>query len=154
MIQIFHKVTIEVEKEKVYRAISNIEEMKKWWVRKAELEGEGNVGSKYKFYYGESEFYNIIEVKKLEDGKKVVWEVLENKSPTPEGDVWKGTEIEFDLEEKKLKRLEGKTVTILRFKHKDWTGEEDDFYADCNFHWAFFLGSLKSYLEKGQGTPM
>jgi uncharacterized protein YndB with AHSA1/START domain len=154
MVQIIHKVTIEVEKEKVYSAISKDGEMKNWWVKKQELEGDGGVGSKYKFYYGESEFYNVMEVVELEEGKKVVWKVLENKSPTDEGEVWIGTTIEFDLEEKPLERLQGKTVTLLRFKHKNWKGEEDDFYADCNFHWAYFLTSLKNYLEKGKGAPM
>jgi hypothetical protein len=28
-----------------------------------------------------------------------------------------------------------------------------DFYANCNFHWGFYLQSLKDFCESGKGKP-
>ena len=42
--------------------------------------------------------------------------------------------------------------TILRFTHGNWR-ESTDFFASCNYHWGYYLRSLKLLLETGEGTP-
>ena len=48
--------------------------------------------------------------------------------------MWIGTTNEFELEEKKLERLGGKTVTILLFKRVGWPKGSGDTkaFAECN----------------------
>jgi hypothetical protein len=35
---------------------------------------------------------------------------------------------------------------------KNWR-EPTDFFASCNYHWGYYLRSLKLLLETGEGTP-
>ena len=42
--------------------------------------------------------------------------------------------------------------TVVLFTHADWR-EPVEFMAHCSARWAYFLLSLKSYLEIGKGTP-
>lgn len=53
--------------------------------------------------------------------------------------------ISFDIEEKN-----GKSFITLR--HMNWK-EVTPFYRSCNYNWAIFLYSLKSYCEDGNGIP-
>jgi hypothetical protein len=41
---------------------------------------------------------------------------------------------------------------IRRFAHSGWR-TVTDMFAACNYDWAQFLASLKSYCETGTGTP-
>ena len=58
---------------------------------------------------------------------------------------WVNTKISFSLESKENK-------TILRFAQRDWK-EATEFYESCNFHWGYFMQSLKMLCETGEGTP-
>ena len=60
-------------------------------------------------------------------------------------DEWVGTKITFDLTHKD-------DETVVLFTHADWR-EPVEFMAHCSARWAYFLLSLKSYLETGKGTP-
>ena len=44
-------------------------------------------------------------------------------------------------------------MTAIHFSHTGFK-KADDFYAECNTRWGFFLFSLKDYLEKGKGMPV
>ena len=58
---------------------------------------------------------------------------------------WVGTKLTFDLAPKG-------DETVVLFTHADWR-EPVEFMAHCSARWAYFLLSLKSYLETGKGTP-
>ena len=154
MARILHKVTIEVPSNKVYKALTDVKELKKWFSKSTSIEGKG-VGSKIKFGFGPG--YQIMEVMELKENKKVVWKVIESKGPNDEMHeqmkAWDDTLIIFDLEGKKLERLEGKEVTVLHFKHEDLP-KEDAYFADCNYYWASFLTSLKNVAEGKKGSVM
>jgi len=62
------------------------------------------------------------------------------------GSGWDGTDIIFSLEQLDDGR------TIVRFDHTKWN-EVSDHLRDCSVSWAYFLESLKQYLETGVGTP-
>lgn len=78
-----------------------------------------------------------MKVAELEENKRVRWECM---ASDPE---WTGTSISFDLSEKN-------GVTSLVLKHQNWR-ELTEFYRACNYNWAMFLYSLKSYCEDGKG---
>jgi len=67
----------------------------------------------------------------LQPNKRVEWECLVGDKE------WIGTKLIFELEEKD-------NETILRFTHSNWKAETD-FFASCNFQWAYYLVSLKQY---------
>jgi len=58
---------------------------------------------------------------------------------------WIGTEIAFALE------TQG-DGTMLRFRHSGWK-EGIDFMGHCSAKWAYYMFSLKGYVEAGTGTP-
>ena len=60
-------------------------------------------------------------------------------------DEWVGTKLAFDL-------TATDDETVVLFTHADWR-EPSEFMAHCSARWAYFLLSLKSYLETGKGTP-
>ena len=86
----------------------------------------------------------------------VSWDVVESSGKMEGSELWKGTKISFELEEKQLERLEGKTVTVLMFKHEGFKEGFDDTkqFAEINWHWAFFLLSLKNVAEGKPGMSM
>lgn len=61
------------------------------------------------------------------------------------GSGWENTDIRFELESIGSR-------TLVRFDHTGWR-EITDHFRDCSMSWAYFLESLKLYLETGKGTP-
>jgi activator of HSP90 ATPase len=154
MARILHKVTLEAPSSESYKALTDVSEIGKWFSKNTS--GEGNVvGGKIKIEFGPG--FHIFEVIELEENKKVVWKVVESKGPNDQMHeqmkIWDDTIITYNLVEKQLERLEGKTVTVMHFEH-DGFPDEGDFFADCNFHWAYFLHSLKNLLEGKEAWPM
>ena len=62
-----------------------------------------------------------------------------------EGSGWENTLIRFELE-----AIDNRT--LVRLDHVGWRDVSDHF-RDCSMSWAYFLESLKLYLETGKGTP-
>jgi len=135
MTAIRHNVTVKVEPEKVFNAITTQQGLERWWAKQTTARPE--VGFVNVFTFGK--FRNEMKVSKLIPNKKVEWECINSI------EEWIGTTISFDLEEK-----DGRT--ILRFSHSGWRAVTDTF-AGCNYDWALFMKSLKSLCETGAGTP-
>jgi uncharacterized protein YndB with AHSA1/START domain len=135
MTDLKHKLTINATPEIVYSAITTQQGLENWWAKQTVAKSE--VGFVNIFTFGTAK--NEIKVAELDPEKKVVWNVINS------AEEWNGTNISFDLEEKNGK-------TILRFNHTGWRSITD-FYAECNYAWANFMTSLKSYCETGTGSP-
>ena len=94
-------------------------------------------------------------------GSSVVWfdsvtmtitEIIEGHSVrlrVVSGGGWDGTELHFSVE---LEEAGHKGKSILRFDHTGWDSVTDHF-RDCSVSWAYFLESLRLFLETGVGTP-
>lgn len=82
---------------------------------------------------------DLMEVTLLEKDRRIAWLCLQSDPQ------WIGTTISFDLSEE-----QGKTT--VRMKQDGWK-ELTDFYRYCNYHWGWFLYSLKCYCEDGRGIP-
>ena len=134
---IFHILKIKVpDPEKVYEALTTSRGLAAWWTTKAEAIPEINTMATFHF---EGKYQKSMRVVELLPDRRVLWECMEGH---PE---WLGTTIAFEIEP-----VAGGTQ--LKFYHAGWE-EETDLYANCNYHWALFLNSLKSYLETGKGCP-
>ncbi len=136
MASIKHYLLIKAPPEKVYKALTSTEGLRGWWTLEAKTDEQ--VGGVAEFIFGEH-YHDKMRIINLEPDKKVEWECFEDDKE------WIGTTFTFDLEEK-----DGDT--ILRFTHDNWK-EETDFFASCNYHWGYYMQSLKQYCESGSGTP-
>lgn len=138
MPDIRHRVVVSASPESVYDAIATTEGISEWWTRDG-VRGESSEGSRVRFYFGQLEPAAVIEVTRLSPHDHVGWSCVEG------ADEWVGTELSFDLT-----RTDDETVVL--FTHADWR-EATEFMAHCSARWAYFLLSLKQYLETGKGTP-
>jgi uncharacterized protein YndB with AHSA1/START domain len=135
MTAIRHNVVIKATPDKVYQAITTRQGIESWWCKQTTAKPE--VGFVNVFIFGK--FRNEMKVTDLVPDKRAEWECIQSI------DEWMDTRISFDLEEK-----DGKT--ILRFTHGAWRAVTDTF-AGCNYDWALFMKSLKSFCETGKGEP-
>ena len=135
MIDIKHKLVIKTLPDVVYNAVTTQQGLESWWAKETEAKPE--VGFINVFTFGTVR--NEMQITALTKNKLAEWKVIVSI------DEWVGTTLLFDLEEK-----DGKTV--LRFAHAGWKAATDT-YAECNYAWARFMTSLKSYCETGTGTP-
>lgn len=130
-----HLIDINVQPSVVYRALTTKEGLAEVWT--SELSVVPVVGHLNEFRFGSD--VDKIKVTALKENERVAWEVIDSD---PE---WIGTTISFDLRENN-----GRTIVTL--KQEKWRAVTDMFRY-CNYHWGFFLYSLKSYCEDGKGIP-
>jgi len=135
MPSIEHLNTIKVPASKVYEALTSQEGLAEVWT--TELTVKPQEGFTNEFHFGND--IDKMQITKLEPGKWVEWLCVQSDPQ------WVGTVISFDLSE-------DKGVTTVVLKHDGWK-EVTDFYRFCNYHWGWFLYSLKNYCEEGVGFP-
>lgn len=131
-----HFLLIKTPPENVYKSLTTTKGVRGWWTLESKTEGE--IGGFADFKFGDKYFVKM-KIVDLKPNRKVEWECLEGDKE------WIGTTFSFELE-----RKDG--GTILRFVHDKWK-EETDFFASCNYHWGYYLRSIKLYCETGNGTP-
>lgn len=141
MADITHRLGFKSSAADVYKNISTIDGLSKWWT--SETSGVSKVGEKITFTFKNASAEVIgemvMKVIALEKDKSVRWEVLEG----PED--WIGTHIGFDLSVQ-----DG--MVILLFGHRGWK-EVSESQAHCSMKWAIFLLSLKDLVLTGKGQP-
>ena len=138
MPDIRHRVAISAPLESVYDAVATTDGISEWWTRGG-VRGESREGSRIQFFFGQPEPAAVMEVTRLSPNELVSWSCVEG------ADEWVGTELSFDV-------THADDETVVLFTHADWRGPTE-FMAHCSARWAYFLLSLKSYLETGKGTP-
>ena len=138
MPDIRHRVVMTAPFEHVYEAVATAEGVGAWWTRDG-VRGDAAVGGRLQFYFGQPEPAAVMEVTVLDPGGRVQWSCVDG------ADEWIGTTLTFDL-------TRDEDATVVLFSHADWR-EPTEFMAHCSARWAYFLLSLKAYLETGTGTP-
>ena len=136
MAEIRHLVVIDAPVDTVYRAITEQSGLAGWWTK--ETIAQPVVGSIAEFRFGDR-YHDTMRIVALEERRRVEWECLEGD------EEWVGTTFVFSLEPKGHQ-------TTLRFSHGNWRSMSD-FFAHCNYHWGFYMRSLKSFCESGTGEP-
>lgn len=137
MADILHLVGIQDTREKIYAALTETAGMQKWWSQHSEAEPKVGSLATIGFYGGMVEFK--MRVKELEPDSKIVWAV---EAGPPE---WDNTTVTWTLSD-------GPGQSMLHLAHSGFASTEGEF-ANLNFNWAWYLVSLKFYLEKGKGMP-
>ena len=137
MSDILQEVTIEASPEKVFNAITHQDELAQWWTK--HVTAEPGIGSIAEFRFDNGAVVFKMEIAELDAGKRVHWIVREGPPH------WEGTTVTWDLSPIK-------NGTHLLFGHHGFA-TVDTAYEQTRGGWEFFLGSLKSYLETGKGTP-
>jgi len=141
MVDIRHRVAIAAPAEKVYDAVATADGLSQWWTRDG-VRGTSQVGSRLGFFFGTPQpaaVMQVTELTALAPARRVGWRCVAG------ADDWVATTVTFDVREQ-----DGTTVVL--FGHDGWR-EQSEFMAHCSARWAYFLLSLKSYLETGTGTP-
>jgi uncharacterized protein YndB with AHSA1/START domain len=138
MPDIRHRVAISAPLERVYEAVATKDGISEWWTRDG-VRGTSSEGSRIQFYFGGPEPAAVMEVIRLTPYDQVKWSCADGAVE------WVGTGLSFDL-------AHADDETVVLFAHADWR-EPTEFMAHCSARWAYFLLSLKSYLETGKGTP-
>jgi len=136
MPDIKHYLVIKSTPQKIYQALTTKTGIASWWTPQTEI--GSNINDTNIFDFGDR-YHNEMKIIDLQPDKQVEWKCFVGDKE------WIGTNLVFELEEKD-------NETVLRFTHGNWK-EETDFYASCNFQWAYYLVSLKQYCETGTGTP-
>jgi uncharacterized protein YndB with AHSA1/START domain len=136
MADIRHYLVINAPAEKVYKAVTEQEGLRGWWTQETEAAPEENSVAEFRF--GER-YHNRMRVTRLEANRRVEWKCEQGD------EEWIDTRFTFDIEARG-------DQSVLRFTHGDWR-EATDFFASCNYHWGYYMRSLKQFCESGQGTP-
>jgi uncharacterized protein YndB with AHSA1/START domain len=139
MPDILHLVRIRANPERVYEALTTTAGVRGWWTRDADLDATVGGSGTFRFYGGHG--VTIVRLDELVPARRVAWSVQSANAP---GD-WTGTTIAFDL------RAED-DVTVLAFAHRGFA-QPSEGYAQVNTGWAYFLVSLRQYVETGSGGP-
>jgi uncharacterized protein YndB with AHSA1/START domain len=117
---------------KVYEALTTEKGLAEVWTKNLRVKPE--LGFVNEFDFKDNYATKIVA---LEENRRIEWECI---ATDPE---WVGTTVSFELEEKN-------GVTCVWFGHRKWRALTE-FYRMCNYNWAMFLYSLKSYCEDGKG---
>ena len=131
-----HYLIVRSTPEKIYNALTTKEGAANWWTAQTEIGSK--VGDVNIFNFDE-QYHNKMQIVGLLLNEKVEWKCLEGDKE------WIGTTFTFQIEKQK-------DHSVLRFTHGNWQ-EETDFFASCNYHWGYYMRSLKLYCETGEGTP-
>lgn len=139
MPDIMHIVEIEAPPERVFEALTRVEDIRQWWTREADLDPRVDGSGELRFYDGRD--VTQFQIKALERPLRLVWAITASNAPGG----WGKTTITFGLERKGA-------CTTLRFAHRGFAAESDGF-ALVSTGWAYYLVSLKKHVECGHGAP-
>ena len=133
---IYHDLFIQKDRETIFRAVSDPDELIRWWP--LECAGQPLAGNMYRFYFGPEYDWEAI-VLNVVPGKHIAYRM------TRSDDDWDQTVFAFDLEDR-----EG--GTWVSFYHKGWPLCNEHFKRS-SFCWALLLQGLKNLVEKGIVVP-
>jgi len=140
MPDIIRELTVAAAPQRVWDALTQPEEIGHWWTNDLNVTPE--VGSLAEVRFGEwGEFVLRFEIAELEQNENVHWMTRQG----PSTGHWKGTSVTW-----RLTPVHGGTQVV--FTHSGFA-QADRRYEITRAWWEHFLGSLKSYLETGKGTP-
>lgn len=134
-------ITVAATPQKAFDAISDVAG---WWGR---ITGStAAVGDEF-VYLVPDVHYCGFRVADIVPARRIVWLVTGSYlAPMTDTQEWTGTSVRFDIDETD----EGARIV---FTHEGLK-PEDECYDLCSNSWGTFVnGSLKAFIETGQGTP-
>ncbi|MDB5533841.1 MAG: Aha1 domain protein [Hyphomicrobiales bacterium] len=140
MPDIMHLLAVKAPADKVYDAITTPDGVRNWWTRTADLATKVGGTGAFRFpHYGPSSETQV-RIDDLQRPARVAWSVLSSFHPE-----WRDTTIAFDM-------AENGDATRIAFAHRGFK-EANEAYALFTTGWAYYLVSLKRYVEIGEGGP-
>jgi uncharacterized protein YndB with AHSA1/START domain len=139
MAAILKELTIQATPRRVWDALTKPDEIARWWTDDLRVTPE--VGTLAEFRFSQGTFVIQFEVAELDEESNVAWITRQG----PSTGHWTGTNVTWQLEPVH-------NGTKLVFNHDNFA-QADRRYEITRAWWEHFLGSLKSYLETGHGTP-
>lgn len=136
MAAIVEERTIAATPERVFTALTRAEEIVNWWSSEATIKPTVGTLAAFGFKNGAVLQFEITE---LDTDKKV--SLISRQGPPQ----WAGTSVTWQLTP-----AQNGTRAVLTH---DRFAQVDEVYEKTRKNWQYFLDSLKSYLETGQGTP-
>ena len=128
---IHHLLHINSPIDKVFTALTSIEELKLWYT--TEVQGSSKLNEIIEFKFGGVDFHT--KVIELVANEKIVMECVATSLPLV------GQKVTYELDQNDEK-------TRVRFS-QDGFDELDDFYANMNFSASKYLESLRQYCQNG-----
>lgn len=134
---------VDQSPKEAYNAINNVDA---WW--QGEIKGKSNKINDEFTYRMDDIHFSIQKVIELIPNKKVAWLVTDSKLAfTKNKSEWTGTEIVFEISEKKNK-------TEVCFTHKGLV-PKCECYGDCSNAWTQLVQkSLVSLITTGKGKKV
>lgn len=132
-------IEIDAPPETVFRALTDADELSRWWTTRAESDPHTGGSFSYTWEFEEQTERNHTREDTYADvtpGEHVRYDWAMPQGPTV---------VDFRLEQ----RGGG---TALTLEHEGWGagGDWDESYEMHVGGWQFFLGNLKTYLEQGE----
>jgi uncharacterized protein YndB with AHSA1/START domain len=138
MAAIVKEITIAAAPQRVFKALTQPNEIGGWWTN--DLNAAPEAGTLAEFRFGEwGDFVLRFEVAELDRDEKVHW--ISRRGPPH----WAGTSVTWHL-------TPVQNGTRVVFTH-DGFAQADEVFEQTRGNWDYFLDSLKSYVETGKGTP-
>jgi len=140
-----HEIVIDAPIEAVWKAISEGEELTRWFVDRATV--TPGVGGTISIAWGDAE---------MSSGTIEAWEPnkkLRKKLPPMDMGAAKQDPAVPMIDEYTIERRDGKTVLRLVCSGIPDAAEWDGFYNGTNSGWGSFLRTLRHYLERNPGKP-
>lgn len=138
------ELSVSARAKSVYKAIT--EEIDQWWT--IDSNKAFNVGDILTVRFGEP-YYMSMEVEKIIFNKLLVWKVVAANMFIEGGrtnnDEWVGTKIQWKISESE----NGSEVALFH----EGLVPSFECYDTCINGWDYFLGSLKEFLDTGNGRP-
>ena len=128
---IHHLLHINAPIDKVFTALTSIEELKLWYT--TEVQGSSKLNEIIEFKFGGVDFHT--KVIELVANEKIVMECVATSLPLV------GQKVTYELDQNDEK-------TRVRFS-QDGFDELDDFYANMNFSASKYLESLRQFCQNG-----
>ena len=128
---IHHLLHINSPIDKVFTALTSIEELKLWYT--TEVQGSSKLNEIIEFKFGGVDFHT--KVIELVANEKIVMECIATSLPLV------GQKVTYELDQNDEK-------TRVRFS-QDGFDELDDFYANMNFSASKYLESLRQFCQNG-----
>jgi uncharacterized protein YndB with AHSA1/START domain len=132
--------TVDASPDAVFRALTDADELARWWMTSAESDARTGGSYSYRFEF-EDESRNHTYTGEYIDvtpAERVAYPWRTGLGPT---------EVDFRLEP-------AGGGTRIRLEHSGW-GEGSDWDESVQMHeqgWSFFLDNLKAYLERGEDS--
>ncbi len=141
--EITFNLQINASADVIYNAVATEEGINGWWSKDCKVgESEGE-NSLLKFDKQGTIVEMGFRTVALQPNGKAIWECTENGNP-----AWIGTQVVTEI----VQSEEGCNVVFSHagFDEK-WQGQDP--FEMTKQGWEHFIGSLKSYCEKGEGQP-